>query len=914
MSKLTKYTTPRLANWLITRFIAPKYGEEFLGDLEEIYIERCETRGRLYARLMYWVDAAHLLTGFSSAKTIFHYNNTVMTGNIFKMAWRNALKQKQFTLLNLAGLAIGIATSLMIGLYVHDEMTFDTFHSQGDRIYRINQPMIWNNWDMQFASTGPNVAVALRHDAPEFEQVTRLLANGEQIVRIPGQAANNTTPYAEKHCFAAEENFFDVFSFQFLAGNPATALKEPMSVVITAKTARRYFGDENAMGKTIEIKEKDGTWTTYTVQGVLADIPVKSHLQFDALISLSSYAHMMDADGWKWIWTAFSTYGLVKEGTDIEALTQKIQAIPPRWAELTTQRIFNQTFREYTGGKPWTLYLQPLRKIYLSDTPGHHRFGPTGSPLMAQVFGAVGILVLALSSINFMNLSTARSFSRAKEITVRKVLGSNRHALIKQFILEAVLYVVAGTVLAFFIVQLALPAFNTLAEKQLSLGSYITNPAFAGIVAGFMIVLGVAAGSYPAFYLAAVKPLETLKGKGPGGFKKSKTRDGLIVFQFAVSIALICFTFIVQKQLRYSANMDIGFARNNILQIHDIEQLKTNDEAFKTSLEANPAFTHIAKSFSIPPYVWDGERYKTTDPESPVAEISNLRADEAYLPLLGVEFLAGRNFDIKRPSDRYGIILNEEAVKVLGWGTKDTYAADSPVGKLVMQAFDKEEKLEVIGVVKNFNFNSIKQKIDPLMVIHHQNDKFWNYGLGNAYLSIRLDPGRVKSRADITAVIDQVKGEMASIDNTIPFEYSFMDQEFESTFRAEQKMGSVLGVFTALALAIACLGLFGLAAYAAEQRKKELGIRKVHGAKVHQLVFLFSLEFARLVTWAVVIASPLAWLLADNWLNRFAHHTNIGPWVFIVAAIGALLIAMATVSFQSLAAAKANPVDTLRSE
>jgi putative ABC transport system permease protein len=912
--KKNKPTTPRLADWLITRFIEARYGEEFFGDLEEMYRERL-THGKFRAWLLYWVDVIHLLLGFSSARMFQTNHDTMITASTFKVAWRNALKQKQFTLINLSGLTLGIATCLTIGLYTYHEMTFDIFHAKGDRIYRVNQPMIWTNWDTQFASTGPGVATALREDVPEFEQVTRLLADGEQVVRVPAAAGSDAALYAEKRCFAADDNFFEVFSFPFIAGDPATALKKPMSMVIPRKTAVRYFGDEKkALDKTVEIRQKDGTWTAYTIRGVLMDIPAKSHLQFDALTSMSSYSQMMEEQGWKWIWTAFSTYGLVKEGTDIPALTLKIQALPPKWAATTTERIFNQTFSEYTAGKVWRLYLQPLRKIYLSDAPAGHRFGPTGNPLMVTVFSAVGILVLILSSINFMNLSTARSFSRAKEVTIRKVLGSRRNTLIRQFIIEATLYVIIGTMLALAVVQLLLPVFNTLAERQLTLVPHFGEPLFIGGILFFIILLSLAAGSYPAFYLSAVQPLETLKGKGPGGMRKSRLRDSLIVFQFAVSIGLVCFTLVVQKQLRYSESMDLGFSRNNILQIHDIEQLKNNDAVLRTRLEGHPALAQVAKSFSVPPFVWEGERYKTTDPGSPVGEISNLRVDEKYLPLLGVEFLAGRNFDPNRPSDKYGIVLNEEAVKVLGWGTRETYGTSSPIGKFVVQAFDREEKLEVIGVVKNFNFNSVKQKIDPLMIVHHHNDKFWNYGLGNSYFSIRLDPKVVKTRQDIGRVIDVVKAEMARIDNSILFEYSFMDQSFDETFREEQKMESVLNIFTLLALVIACLGLFGLAAYASEQRKKELSIRKVHGAQVHQLVWMFSLDFARLILWAVAIASPVAYFFANRWLNGFAHHTVVGIWIFLAAAGGALVIAMGTISFQSIAAARANPVDTLRSD
>jgi putative ABC transport system permease protein len=912
-----KPAPPKAANWLVSRFVSHRYLEEFFGDLEEIYEERILTKGKFLAWLMYWADAFHLLVGFSSSGISKHKNSSGMIRSMFKIAWRSAVRQKQFSILNVIGLTIGIATSLIIGLYVYDETTYDTFHSKGDRIYRINQPMIWNNWDEQFASTGPNVAEALREDAPELEQVTRMLSVGEQNVRVRS-GKEKITLFTEEQHFGAEENFFKVFSFEFLNGDPATALKDPMSMIITLKTARRYFGYEDAMGKIVEVKEKDGSWTAYTIRGVLADIPTRSHLQFDILVSLASFPQMK-TENWKWIWTGFSTYGLVKEGTHIPALTNKIQALPPKWAAATTERIFNQTFNEFTAGKQWRLYLQPLKEIYLAETPGHHRFGPSGNPQFVAIFSGIGILVLVLSSINFMNLSTARSSNRTKEVGVRKVLGSQRNMLIKQFIVESLLYVAVSTVCAFLLVQLSLSGFNIVAEKQLALLPHFANPFFLGTIVLFMAVLGVTAGSYPAFYLSSFKPIETLKGKISTGFKRKGIRNVLVVFQFTVSIALIICTFFVQKQLTYTSTMDVGFAKDNVLQIHNIEQLGTDGEVLKTRFEANPAFTHVGKSFGIPPYVWEGERYRAFVSErpatdNPVADITNLRADGNYLTLLGIEFLVGRNFDMDRVNDKYGIILNEEAVRILGWGTKETYATDSPIGKFVIQAFDQEKKLEVIGVVKNFNFNSVRQKIDPLMIIHYQNDWFWNFGQGRSYISMRLNPASVKNAKDLQSVIDKVKADMIKMDGSVPFEYSFMDQEFENTFRSEQRMGTVLSLFTFLAVIIASLGLYGLSAFSAEQRTKELGIRKVLGAKVYELMFLFSSEFTKLILLAIILASPAAYFMVDYWLSNFAYRTSIDLWVFIIAALSALMIALLTISYQSFSAARINPVETLKNE
>lgn len=903
---------PSLADWLMSIFVDDVYHEEFFGDLHELYEQRILEKGKFYAKLMYWFDSFHLLFGFSSFRVFRIKNNNMMFRSMFKIAWRTAIRQKQFTLLNVLGLTIGIATCLIIGLYVYDEMTYDRFHSKGDRIYRINQPLIWGNWDEQFASTGPNVAIALREDAPEFEEVTRIQSLGEQTLNAPS-FGKEFNPITESAYFAVDSNFFKVFSFAFLQGDPNTCLSKPMSMVITAETATRYFGTQDPLGKSIDVKQKDGTWKSYSITGVLANLPRKSHLQFDILVSLSSFNETLKRDEWKWIYTAFATYGLVKEGTDIQSLSNKIQAIPPKWAAPTTERIFNQTFAEYTKGKPWTLYLQPLKQIYLSDAPSHHRFGPTGNPQFVNIFSAIGVLVLVLCSINFMNLSTARSSNRAKEVGIKKVMGTGRSSLIRQFIFESILFVISSTLLALGVVTLSLGAFNVIAEKNIEISAYLTDPLFLGAIILFILLLGGLAGSYPAFYLSSFRPIETLKGKASAGFKGKGIRNGLVVFQFTISIALIICTAFVQKQLSYTSSLDIGFAKDNILQIHKVEQLGLNSEVLKNKLAGNPAVAQIAKSYGIPPNVQEGERYKAFGSDA-IVDISNLRVDEDYLSLLGVQFIVGRNFDPERINDKYGVILNEEAVKILGWGTREDFATDSPVGKFVVQAFENEKKLEVIGVVKDFNFNSVRQRIEPLMILHNQNDWFWNYGLGPSFLSVRLNPEAVRNSKDLQVVIEDVKKEMASIDESVPFEYSFMDQEFENTFRTEIRMSLILNIFTFMALLIACLGLFGLAAFSAEQRTKELGIRKVLGAKVSELVVLFSSEFTKLILISILLASPIAYFLVDRWLSDFAYRTPIDIWVFIVTTLGALLIAIITIAYQSLSAARANPTETLRSE
>ncbi len=836
-----------------------------------------------------------------------------MIRNYFKIIWRNTIREKQFTFLNILGLTIGITSCFIIGLYVYNEVTYDTSHEKGDRIYRINQSYIWGDWNDQYAATGPNVAVALKADAPEFEKVTRMLSIGSQNMRNKS-ATENTNIFKEEGYFLAEENFFEVFSFEFIKGDPKTALKEPMSLAITQETASRYFGNEDPMGKPLEVRKSDGTWDTFTVTAVLADVPENSHIQFDILGSLSTIQKKLQNQNWLWAWTGFGTYGLVKEGTDVENLTNKIQAIPPKWAARTTERLFSQPYEEFTDGKEWKLYLQPLKEIYLSDTPNEHAFGPNGNPQFVKLFSAIGILILFLCSINFMNLSTARSSKRSKEVGIRKVLGSDRNRLIKQFVLESTLFVAASTLLAIILTQLSLRGFNAIADKELSFIPLLMNPICIGIIILFIFILGIAAGSYPAFYLSSFQPIETLKGKVTSVFKGKNLRNGLVVFQFTISIALIICAFFVQKQLAYTSSLDLGLIKDNVLQIHNIEQLGDRAETLKAKLEANPAFTHVGKSYGIPPNVWSGDKYRAFGPENPAIHFTDVRTEGDFLDVLGLTFIEGRNFDPDRIADKYGVVLNKEAVKVLGWGKRDAYAADSPVGKFVAMTNESADKMEVLGIVEDFNFSTTKEKIGPLVILHQDNDKVWNYGRGRTFLAARLDPKGVENSRNLQTLIEGIEKEMAQIDPSILFEYSFMDQEFEKTFKSEQRMAKVLNIFTVLALIIACLGLFGLAAFSAERRIKELGIRKVLGAKVFELALLFSSEFTKLVMISILLASPIAYLLVNEWLKDFAYRTPIDIWVFLIAAICAIAITLLTVSMQTLKAAMTNPVDNLRTE
>ena len=832
-----------------------------------------------------------------------------MLKSMFTVAWRNAIRNKQFTLLNILGLSIGITATLIIGLFVKREMSYDNFHANADRIYRINQPNIWRNWEDQFASTGPNLAVALKTDVPEFEEVTRLHQNGRHIVSYQ-QEDGAINSFTEDRLFVAESNFFKVFSFDVLKGNKDEALTSPQSMVITEETAEKYFGKEDPIGKTIKIAQGLREPMSLKVTAVTANPPVNSHIQYDMLVSMSTYPRIKQRED-MWVWTTFSTYGVVRAGTDIKALEAKIQQIPPKWAAAITQRLTGKTYDEFVDGKKWTLYMQPLREAYIHAPNSGVRFGPSGDFVTVQLFGTIGLLILFLSCINFMNLSTARSANRAKEVGIRKTLGSLRRMLVRQFIFESVLFVLVSTILAVVATEMSISGFNSLSDANLSFYDQLIDPVFLASLVGFIILLGILAGSYPAFYLSSFNPIEVLKGKLGAGFKGKAIRNGLVIFQFAITIALIISAMFVQKQLSYASKADLGFETSNVLQIHNMELLDSiEQQTFQNLLRSNPAFEKVGLSDYVPPEIWGEDNYKAPGPGNNGITLSRLRATEDYMDLLDLELVTGRSFNKDIETDRYTVILNEAAVRDLGWGITEHYGQDSPIGKKVTFVDNEEVQFEVIGVIKDFNFNSVKFDIDPMLIIHENNDIAWESG--SDFVSIRLNPGQIQATGDMTEALDDVRDKLQNVAAGTPFEYSFMDQDFETYFKRDQQLGQVLNVFTAMALVIACLGLFGLAAFSAEQRKKELGVRKVLGASVYHLMYLFTSEFTVLILVALIIASPLAFLFVKNWLANFAYKTPITPLVFVLAALGSLAIAWLTIGFQSLRAANRNPVEVLR--
>ncbi len=804
-----------------------------------------------------------------------------------------------------------------MGLYIEDELTHDSFHDNSDRVYRVNQSFIWGDWDQQMPNTGPNVGIALRSDIPELEQVTRILPT-EPFAVAYRNGANKVNSFLQKNHLTVEENFLEVFSFKIIKGDRSTALSEPFQIVITEEMATKYFGDTDPIGKTLHLKgtilegssPKQEPWQPFKVSAVVENVPANSHIKFDLLTSMSSYPEIK-ANASTWVWTGFVNYALVKEEVDMNLLAAKLNAIPGKWAQGTAQSVFGKTIKELSAeGKDWQVLLQPLDEIYLDAEIGNP-LGTVGSLQYISIFTIVGLIILLLSSINFMNLSTARSSNRAKEVGVRKVLGSHRKWLIRQFIFESFLYVVLSTLIAIVTTELLLSTFNDIAQKELSLYNYLIDVKFLAIVLGFVFILSFLAGTYPAFYLSSFRPIDVLKGQLSSGSRGASIRNLLVVFQFTASIALIISTLFVHRQLDFASSFDLGYDTQHVLQLHNVQNLDAQVEAFKNGLASNPAIEIVGQSHEVPPNIYRGDIIQA-DGSAQNIQLQRMKVDHKYMDLLAPQWLKGRNFDRSKATDvQTAVILNVAAVKALGFGTPGQYESDSPIGKYVVRG---TRKFEIIGVVEDFHYQSVKQLVSPLIIYHIDNPFLPDSGTSPSFLSLRLNNQVLGSADGLQALIQNLQFELTELDDSFPFEYSFMDQAFETSFRNEQRMGRILDSFTVMAVIIAALGLFGLAAFSAEKRTKELGIRKVLGAKPAHLVLLFSSEFTKLVLIALLIATPVSYYFVDAWLEDFAYKTPISPWVFLLAAISALLITWFTIGFQSLKTARLNPVEALKNE
>ena len=816
-----------------------------------------------------------------------------MFRNYISIAWRSLRNQGGYTFINIVGLAVGLGCCLLITLYVVDELSFDRFNVNASRIYRIHTDVKFGGNDMNMAVSPDPLGPTLKQNFPQVAQFVRLHYRGMR----PVQRAGTTNTIRENDIIFADSTLFDVFTLPLVAGDAKTALVQPNTVVISEAAAKRHFGKQNPVGQTLLFDKRP-----FRVTALMRDMPTNAHFRTDFFLAMKS-------DDYQWgQWTSNNhhTYVLLKPGVDAGPFAQNLDTVVEKYVGAELQALLGTSMAQFRqANNRVRFWMMPLTDIHLYSKQTIE-LAPVGNIQYIHIFGAVALFILLIACINFMNLATARSAKRAKEVGVRKVLGSGKGQLVGQFMTESVLTAVLAMCLALGLVWLALPLFNEVAAKQLAM-SRLLSPFWLLVMVALPVGVGLLAGVYPAFFLSAFQPIAVLKGGGQvarlgrGGwqslFGSARLRSGLVVFQFVTSVLLIIGTLVVYRQMTYIRTKNLGFSRGQVLSIQGADALGSRAETFKQEILKLPGVQTGTVSGYLPT---TSDRSNTAffpegqiDPRRAMM-MQNWNVDHDYVETLGMQMVQGRNFSQSFGADSAGIVLNETAAKLLGGNV---------LGKRIVRYTDVDTKrtksYTVIGVVKNFHYESLRQEVGALALLLDTN---------RGAVSFRL------SGVNVGTLVRQIEDKWKQFAVDQPFSYGFLDDSFEQMYRAEQRVGTLTFTFATLAILIACLGLFGLATFTAEQRTKEIGVRKVLGASVGSIVTLLSKDFLKLVLIAIVIASPIAWYAMNRWLQDFAYKIDMPWWVFALAGALAVGIALLTVSFQSVKAALMNPVKSLRSE
>jgi putative ABC transport system permease protein len=806
-----------------------------------------------------------------------------MFRNYLKTALRNLSRYKGFSLINILGLSIGLTGCLIIGLFVRDEWQYDKFVAGGENIYSFYTKRTDDRGTTSTASVPPVFATYMQQHYPEVENTTRILmTSGKVLFEV-----NETKAYEEKGIIT-DSTFFSLFPLKFLEGNRETALNDPHSIVITKDLAEKYFGKTDALDKTMRIDNTD-----CIVKGVLDNIPEHFHLDFTHVLPMVqvSFGERMKS----WNWQQFFTYIKVKPGTDITRLQNKFQAAVKSEVDPKTKKL----------GFAYTPYLQSLGDIHLKSSDFVYDNAKRGNATYVKGLSIIAIFVLLIACFNFINLATARSFRRAKEIGVRKVVGAERKQLILQFTGETILLSVIAGIIASIATMLLIPALNNFTGKSISFNP-ILNPLLAIFLLGFSLIIGIVAGIYPAMVMSGFQPIKVLKGfKGATGNKGSSAvlRQGLVVIQFTLSALLIISTLTVYRQLNFLHQADLGFNKDEVIYFRVHGDVAKHPEQFKTELLRSPEIVSATIGYGLPGDIFAGDGIKIPGKEGERNETTDLFiTDYDYIKTLGLQVVAGRDFSREHATDAEdGFIINETAAKEFGFGTPEK-AIGQPLAwdKWERDSVNPVKKGTVIGVVKDFHYKSFHEKISKAVLIMYPDYV--------SKVAVKL------KTADLPKTIAYIKTTWDKFSPKHPLDYNFLDENFEKMYKSEEKLSGLLWIFTAMAIFVGCMGLFGLSAFSAEQRVKEIGIRKVMGANVGNIVTLLSKNFILLIILSLLIASPVALWFMDKWLQDFPYRVNVSWWVIALAGIAALLIAMLTISFQAIKAAIANPVKSLRTE
>jgi putative ABC transport system permease protein len=807
--------------------------------------------------------------------------------SFFKLFFRNAVRNRIFTALNVMGLAIGMAAFIIIMLWVNDELSYDKYNVNAGRIYRMNYFMRYNGSEGITPYCPAPLAAALIRDYPEVEKSVRFQGNSNAIVEY------NNTSYTEYEIVYADSTVFGIFTIPLIKGNAVTALTAPNTVAISESMAKKYFGNEDPLEKILRFDNK----TDYRVMAVYKDIPKTSHFHFNFIVSLYS---TRDYKNDIWLSNNFYTYILLKDNADPVAFEKKMpQLIEKYFAPQAAQALGTTWEQLVEKGLLLKFSIQNLRDIHLNtDISGG--FSSGGDIKYVYIFILIAVFIILLACINYTNLSTARSTTRLKDAGMRRVFGIQRSALSLQFMLESFLIVFAAYILAMVLTEISLPFFNRLTEKSISIQYF--DIRFIGVVLTLVLAVSVLAGSYPAVYLSSFKPISVLKGEMVTGRKKTRFRSILVVGQFTISLFLLSSVLILNKQMKYIQAKNLGFNKEHLLVITNTNLLEKNIENFRNQLITNPKILSFTESGFLPSpstrnngSVWrDG--IMSNDP----VEFTHFFVDYDYMKTFDMRIIRGRGFSKEFSTDSSAIVINQAAAKVLGWqdpiGRKigAILTPDWDVNKPVLDVYT------IIGVVEDFNYNSLHNKVNALALYLKKSDQ--------------MITCRLRVDTNFPQLVAFLKSKWEENAPGQPFEYDFVADSLSRQYSGEERLGKILGIFTGLAFFVSCLGLFGLALFASEQRKKEIGLRKVNGSRIGQIVWMLSADFTRLILISFVLACPMSYYLMDKWLQHFAYRTEITVWIFGLTMLLTCFIALSTIGYQSYKAAATNPVNTLRSE
>ncbi len=807
-----------------------------------------------------------------------------MIKNYFKTAFRNILRNKLFTFLNILGLSLGLATAILILFWVQDEFSFDRYHKNANDIYRVTADYHFNGTHMNLATACSPMAATMINDYPEVVNACRLRRLGSRILTAGEQK------FKIEDVTYADSTFFDLFNIPILEGDPKNLLNQPNFIMFSKETAKRLFGDKHAVGESIKVGEQ-----SYMVSGIYENIPENTHFNFDILLSMPS---LEDSFSQMWLSNNFHTYIQVHPTTDIKKLESQMQEMIARYLGPDLERFIGKTLEEFIGDGSAAFVLQKLTDIHLK------------SDLMAElennsdinnvyIFSFIAIFILIIACINFMNMATARSESRSKEVGIRKVAGAVKKQIIFQYLLESFVITLISYFVAMILVELYLPSFNILSGKNIDINYF--EPQTLLILLGIILSTSLISGSYPSFYLSSFQPIETLKGTFKGGKSSGRLRNILVIIQFFTTILLISSSIFVYNQLSYIQSKKIGFDKEQLICLHNMDVLGNKAINLKQELLNHPEIISgtISSYLPVPSSSNNSAAFPDGD-QNKMVTMYQWTVDVDYIETLKMNIVEGRNLSKEYGTDSLAVLVNQAAMKQFGWETSEGHFV-----QLVLNDNGGKANYKIVGVIEDFHFESLKSNISPMLMTL---GSLMGAGNNGFYLTMRYE---AENTQDVIELLEKKWKEFAP---NYPFEYSFVNEKFNDMYFQEQRMGKIMKIFTILAIIIASLGLFGLAAFIAEKRTKEIGIRKVNGASLFNIFMLFTKDIAILILIAFILAVPLTWYIINEWLNNFSYRIDINLMVFLGAGLLSFIIAILTISYQAYMASTRNPIESLKYE